>query len=344
MEKREYVEGWPHVAFENPFFHKLGDVFFRLSTTNDEPVLVASLSKNQVILPFPGIKRELQLGEMDPDSAMLELLSDGLKFVKGLRIGDPIPREVLTGEASWSLSERHYKIAYQRIALQLVNWMTKGGEQVMDADQILKLAEDPIVKKKINDAFGEAAEQLGVGRNQKELVIGYVNELAQELAYIEALRERFQRILGMMEKVQGLRRLYGSQRQVAEIADQVARLGMRAVHDFGEKFLEIDAQTGEIIAALKNLENQVNYIRGMRDDLYIRLSAWSDVLRDWSGVIVRASSEKPELLRQTYQFLAPRYMQVDEWVLMTKPLPGGGTALSQVGGGPPKPKGKAMCW
>ena len=309
---------WPRIVFRRPFFSKLENVHFRLSGPDGEPVMVVHFNDNEVLLPFGGIKRELRLEDDDPDAKMLDLLAQSLKYVKGLRMGDPVPREVLTREASWTLSERHITIAYQRIGLQLANWMAGGGDVVSDPEQLLQLAEDPKIKRLINEAFGQAAESLGLGRDLKEEVIHHVKTLAHELAYIEALRDRFRHILMMEDKVVQFRHLFGRERSVWEIADQLARLMARAIADLRNQFDEVDAQTGEIIAVLKNLDNQIAYIRDRRDDLHIRLMAWDDILQEWDRVTVKLGPDKPDLLRRAYKFLAPRYMMVSEWVLMTK--------------------------
>ncbi len=311
----------PRVVFGHSFFSKLEDVCFRLSEQTGEAVMNIRFAKNDISLPIPGIKKELQLKENDADFQMLDQCAQALKFVKGLRLGDPLPRELITREASWDLSQRHATIAYQRIAVQLVNWMTGGEQLITDPDELLQLADDPHIKKNINLAFGEAAERMGLGRDHKEEVVHHVQTLAHELAYIEALRERVRRVEEMYEKIQGLRRLYGRERSVLEVADQVARLCGRALEEFKASFFEVDAQTGEILAVLRNLSSQIAYIRYKRDDLHARLMAWEDILEEWDKVQVKLGQDKPELLRRAYHFLAPRYMMVNEWVLMTRPRP-----------------------
>ena len=246
--------------------------------------------------------------------------------------------------ASWALAPRHKTIAYQRVSLQLVNWMSGTDEMITDPDQLLQLAEDPAIKKSINAAFGEVAERMGYGRDHKESVVKHVEELAEELAYIEALRDRFRRIKMMESKIQELRRLYGRERSVLEIADQVARLGERAVADFNAMFLEVDAQTGEILPVLKNLAAQIPYIRDKRDELHIRLMAWDEILDRWQHVEMRIHRDNPNLLRDTYKFLAPRFMMVQEWVLVTQLHAPGGKAAGQTGAAAGKKMGSTMIW
>lgn len=327
------------MVFDHPFFSKLEDAFFQKSEQSGEVVLTIRFAKNHYSLPFRGILREFKIAEDSADARMLDQVTKALKYVKGLRLGDPLPKEILTREASWELSERHLKIAYQRVSVQLVNWMTGGQDVVTDPEELLQLADDPQIKKTVNKAFGEAAEKLGLGRDHKEEVINHVETLAHELAYIEALRDRFRHVVKMETKIQDLRRLYGRERSVLEIADQVARLGERAVADFQEAFLEVDAQTGEILSVLRNLDSQIAFIRDKRDDIHAKLMAWDDVLTEWDKVEIKMSTDKPDLLRRAYQFLAPRYMAVKEWVLMSKLQGSDGTSgISQVGAADKKPK------
>jgi hypothetical protein len=112
-------------------------------------------------------------------------------------------------------------------------------------------------------------------------------------------------------------------------------------------FLEVDAQTGEILSVLRNLSTQVPYIRDKRDDLYIRLIAWDEILAEWEKAQMKPHPDNPALLRRTYQFLAPRFMMVKEWVLMTKlKQQEGPQTFSHLGAGGPKGQksGQIMRW
>jgi hypothetical protein len=309
--------------------------------------MVGKYVKSDVVLTLKGIAKEFNIDPQSADGWMLEQVGKGLKYVKCLCLGDALPSEILTREASWALSKRHQEIAYQRVSMQLVNWMSGSDTMITDPDELLQIADDPGVKKQISNAFGEAAVKLGYGKDNKEAVIKHVEELAKELAYIEALRDRFRRIKIMDDKIQELRRLYGREKSVLEIADQVARLGQRAVTEFETMFLEADAQTGEILSVLKNLTATVAYIRDVRDDLHIRLMAWDDLLDRWQQAEMKISQHNPVLLRDTYKFLAPRFMMVKEWVLMSKLQEGGSLkAFSQIGAGslPAKKLGGQMRW
>ncbi len=304
------------VNFDHPFFKRMADGMFHLHQRTGEPVMAVQIANNEALLPFAGLKREFALGENDCN--MLDCLAEGLKYVSGLRVGDPLPKEIVTGEATWELSKRHVVIAHQRISMQLVNWLTGVDDLITDPEALMQLAEDPATKKKVNEAFGEAAERLGLGRDNKQEMIKYVEKLSNELAYIEALRDKFGHIEEIDHKVRDLRKLYMRERAVVETIDQVVKLLAIAIDDFSRRFLELDAQTGEILAVLKNLENQVLFIRQKRDELHIRLMAWDDLIKEWKGIDVCVSYHVSNSITRVYQFLAPRFMKVDDWVLMTK--------------------------
>lgn len=305
------------IRFEHKFFGSFEDLYFRL-TESGEAVAVIKLANNEAILAFEGIKREFMLTAQSADGRMLDKIAEGLQYMRGLRPGDPLPKEVLTREASWEPTDRHRRIAHQRLTMQLVTWLTGNEHIFTSVEELMQVADDPQVKKNINLAFAEAAEELGLGRERREEVVRYIEGLAKELAYIEAERDVLVEIKKIDEKLQGLRRIYSADRSMIETTDQVARLSQRALKVFHDYFEQIDAQTGEILAMLKNIENQIDYIRQVRDELHRRLLPWEDFLPIWRTIYVVRSDENTNRIRDIYQFLAPRFMQVNEWVLVTK--------------------------
>jgi len=309
------IEG--EISFEHKFFTSFEDLYFRL-TDSGEPVAVLKLATNEAVLAFDGIKREFGMKEDQHDFKMLDKVAEGLQFVRGLRPGDKLPKEVTTREASWEPQDRHRRIAYQRLTMQLVTWLTGNEHVISNVSELAQVADDPQVKKNIQLAFTEAAEELGLGRENRDEVVRYIETLAKELAYIEALRDTFGEVQKIDEKIQGLRRIYSADRSMIDTTDQVARLSQRALKVFADYFDQVDAQTGEILAMLKNIDNQIDYIRQVRDELFRRLLPWEDILTVWKSVYVVKSEENVTRIRDLYQFLAPRFMQVNEWVLVTK--------------------------
>ncbi|KAA5606860.1 hypothetical protein F1188_02790 [Roseospira marina] len=304
------------VALEHVFFRKVDELYFRLEHGTEVPLALVRLGDEELSLPLSGIQREFQIDPASPDGVMLALLSKGLRFVKGLRVGDPIPKEVTTGDASWEPKEKHRQIAYHRLAMQLLGWLSGDEHVISNPDELLQVAGDPNFRRRVNDAFAEAARALKLPN--KEAVTELIQDLSKELAYIEALRDDFHAIERMQRKTEVLRSLYRDEHSQLETANSLIRLVSLAVTDFAEKFENVDAQTGEIMAALRNLDTVKAYLRKHRNDLRTRLVVWQDLVAKWQDHTMKPGRATEDLMGETYRFLAPRYMPVDEWVMMTR--------------------------
>lgn len=333
------------VALEHVFFRKVDDLYFRLEQNTNQPLAVVTLGDEKLSLPLSGIMREFHIDPNSPDGVMLSLLSKGLKFVKGLRIGDPVPREVTDGEASWTPKEKHRQIAYHRLAMQVLGWLSGDEHVISNPDELLQVAGDPTFRKRVNDAFGEAARALGLP--SKEEVTVKIQDLSTELAYIEALRDEFHAMQRMQRKTEVLRRLYRDEHSQLETANSLIRLVVLAVKEFEEKFETVDAQTGEIMSALKNLDTVKSYLRQHRNDIRVRMVAWDDLIAKWQDHPMKPGGPTEDLMRETYRFLAPRFMPVDEWVMMSKLQTPGKKKIPEIAVRPEKKikyQGGRMSW
>ena len=306
------------ITFNEKFFTAVEGSYFRKSSETGDPVFVLNLGGEEVMLPFPGIRREFKIEEESADDQMLDLVASGLDYVKVLMPGDDLPSELLSGEASWEISDEHRTIAKQRLSMQLVSWMSGEENLITDPQQLLQIADDPNVKEKVNKAFEEAAKAIGLDAGDGEKVIDLIEDLAEELAYIETLRDQFRSVLSMEQKIKRLRTVAAKHRSILDTTSSVAKLISVAVKEFGEEFEMADGQTGEIIAVLKNIAAQKEFIRGTRNSVYRRLVAWDDLLRGWERESGQYTATIPDLLRDTYRFLAPRYMQTDDWLLTSQ--------------------------
>ncbi|TNC94357.1 MAG: hypothetical protein FD119_3273 [Stygiobacter sp.] len=313
----ENAEAGSIVHFNHDFFGSCADLCFRLAETG-EPVAILRLGNHDAVLPLAGIQRQYGIGRDTPDGIMLKKVAEGLKFVREMKRGDALPKEIITRQASWSPKEKHFIIARHRLTMQMVTWVTGAEHIFTSVDELSQIVEDPAVKKNVSRAFSEAARELGIGEERREEVTHLIEQLAGELACIESLRDTFAEVKVINGKVTDLRRIYSSDKGMLGTSDQIARLMQRAIKMFKEKFEEVDAQTGEIMAMLKNIDNQINYIRTVRDDLFCRFSAWEDIIKQWGDVYSVKSSHTTARLHEIYRFLAPRYMQINEWELLGK--------------------------
>lgn len=300
-------------------FTSFGEVTFRRSETDGTPVMIIQLGQREAAVPLRALQREFGIGDETPDGRMLGLIAESLDFVPGLHLGDRLPNEVLTGAASWEPGPNHHDIARSRLKAHLVAWVApdladEGLSQAAsgDAAAARRLDDDPALRRQVQSAFTQAAAFLGLAGTAD--VVAKLDELAGELAYIEALRDlllrRAQHLLARILSV-----LPSGRSDVGRngTLTQVQRLLRLALRQIGQRFAEVDAQTSEVTSALRNLESQQAFIRSNRDPLYRSLRAWDPLLKEWERTPGPDDDAFWTQLVPTYQFLAARYMPVQEW-------------------------------
>jgi len=246
---------------------------------------------------------------------MLDQVVAGLKFVKTIRPGDSIPREILDGTASWSVEDRHIEIAKGRITMQISSWLTGSETIIVDQEALMQLAEDPAIKQRVNAAFSDIAVKLGLPPDRKQEVIDRIDELARELSYIEALRERSGVIKAIGDTVSAFQKIYRRDRTVVEDLSRITNLMKRPLIELNGIFDQIDGMSGEILSLLKNMARQIEFIRESRDELHQRMMLWDDTVVKWSSVVVDRSPENEQLMKEFYRFLAQNFIIEKPWEL-----------------------------
>ena len=300
--------------FEHPGFAALGPLQFRLTNGDYLAALAIRVDGNDVVVPLHAIGPLFGLAPDSADARMLTLIEQALKFVPFLRLGDALPSEVVTGEASWEPSVLNHQVAVTRLQRLLVNWIGSKSASAITPQMLTASLDDPSVRMLLQEAMGRAGAELGIPGGGTA-VAHLIEALAGELAFIEALRERLlDPIRGMVRRLgraSGDPAMSGSRR---ETLLQVTRLGMAALAQVVGRFEDVDGQTCEIVPALRNLERQRSFLRPHRDWLYSMLLAWTPLLRAWDEVPGGAVDEGLwKVIEESYRFLAPRYMAVQEW-------------------------------
>ncbi len=306
------------IKFKSKFFSIVEGTHFIAGAKEGEHYMVTPLSEQTVELTLGGIKRELKLKDTSADGVMLDIVAKSLKFVQRIQIGDKVPSELTTGEASWEITDQHRDIAKKRLTMQLVTWLTGDEEVFSDMKQLEMVADDPLNKAKINDAFIGAARELGIPANESEKVIDLVNDFAEELAYIEALRGQFLRLLVIEKNVAKLNEIYMNDTSINETVSRVRSLSDIAFAAFREDFSMIDLHTKYIIDVLKHMPDKIKTVHKFRDEMYCRFWAWRELIEEWELTPPQRSPGIETLLQTTYTFLAQRFLPQDEWELFTK--------------------------
>ncbi len=302
-----------HFVFEHAVF-RAPDARFVLAS-DGTPSMVLRLADLDAVVPIRSLSSEFALDESG-DAQLLELVIAGLKYVRTIRPGDSIPRELLDGTASWTLEDRHLEIARGRLTLQISSWLTGQEQVISDQMALLQLADDPVIKNRVNEAFGDIAAKLGLPRERKQEVIDKIDQVARELAYVEALRERYRgTILVIRDKILVFMKIYRRDRSIEEELGRIENLIRRPVNEIGGILDQVDAQCGEIIALLRNLDRQIAFIRESRDDLHQRMMLWDEINAKWLPIVPDRSTENEQSMKELYRFLARNFIIEKPWQL-----------------------------
>lgn len=299
-------------VFEHKVF-QLPRVYFAIAGDTGQALFYVGLGMINGALTLDALRAEFDIKHDSADSKLLGIIERSLKFAKKIRPGDSIPREILDGTASWSVEERHHEIAKSRLTYQLATWMSGNESVVADAYQLRKLVEDPEVKKRVVGAFESVAEKLGLGKDKKQEVIDRIDTLAGELAYIEALRERFGAVKAIQDKLNGCARLYNRDRQTVDEISRMQTLIRTPMKDFDKVFKSIQVETSEIVTVLQNLQARIDFIRGVRDELHSTLMKWDEIIALWKDLQMVRSDFHFVAFKKTYQFLAQKYRTGSDW-------------------------------
>jgi hypothetical protein len=301
-----------HFNFQHKIF-SLDRAYFSLTRDTKEPVFHVLLGDLKAALTLPTLRAEFSIASDTGDGQLLDIIERSLRYVKEIRPNDSIPRELLDGSASWSVEDRHRMIAQSRLVVQVSSWLTGEEAVISDVSKLEQLAEDPSTKKRMQDAVGEIAERLGIGRDRKQEVMDKIDLFARELAYIEALRDRYGEVTGIFGKLGKLAKLYRSDKSVSEDIVRVLQLLRTPVAEFAATFGLVDAQTSEIMNILQKYDVQVNFVREMRDDLHFRLRQWDELIAKWAAMELIRSPEVEALIKECYRFAAYHFPQQQSW-------------------------------
>ncbi len=301
-------------VLRNPVFTKLGEARFRRAESDGAPVMVIRLGESFAALPLRSLQREFNIKDDSHDGRMLGKIAESLDFVAGLTVGDPLPREVVTGEASWQASPKHQQIAATKLRLQLLDWLDPAiAAKVGRSESSERLESDPKLRAAVQAAFERAAAELGLPNAQA--VVELVADIAGELAYIEALRDGLLgRVRAMVQRLDGMSNGTLNQDRKSTLA-RIRRLAHLALEQIAGRFAEVDGQTREVLSTLRNAEAHRTFIRSHRDWLYRSSRAWSSILAEWDAASMSGLDDAAwARMNRTYQFLAPRFMPVQEWL------------------------------
>ena len=304
----------------HPVFTHFGEVLFRPAEADGAPVMIFPLGGTSAAIPLRSLQQEFAIGPESQDGRMLGLVVQALDFVAELRPGDPLPLEVLGGGASWQPGTQHQRVAEERLRLQLAGaFGGAAGPSWASAEPqaVLRAAADPGLDARLQSAAAEAAAVLDLPN--ATAVARLLAAAAHELGFVEALRDRLLRRVGvLLARADALAGGTGHNSGAVELLSRVRRLAGIAYDRIRARFVELEARTADVVQVLRDLDGWRRLVCLRRDWLYSSLRAWEGILTAWEGGGIAWCQETWALLRRTYRFLAPRFMPVQEWQLTTR--------------------------
>lgn len=304
-----------HCVLTHHVFSLLPDISFRRAESDGTPVMVVPFGDRTASVPLRSLQREFAIQDDSADGHMLGLIAESLDYVTALRLGDKLPDEVVNGKASWEPGVLHRRRAATRLRLRLLAWLDPSAALAAGKgeDSANRLEADPELRTMVQNAFRKAAEELGLATSEE--LVERVEQLAEEFSYIEALREGLlNRVQAVVTRGTSLGSHLGRKDGLrAEALSRMLCLSGITSSQFLARFEDIDAQTGEIIALLRNPEGQISFVRSNRDSLYRSMRAWEPILVQWEKADFSDDSAIWALVADTYQFLAKRHLPANEW-------------------------------
>ena len=94
---------------------------------------------------------------------------------------------------------------------------------------------------------------------------------------------------------------------------QMQKLFRTPMTEYQTIFDQVDAQSGEILSLMRNLDSQIAFTRKQRDELHTRFMDWEELLVKWVDVTIERSNANEQLIKTTYRFLAQRYLKTNVW-------------------------------
>jgi hypothetical protein len=271
------------------------------------PMFAIDLGDTEGLLAIQALKRQFNIVPGSPDDQMITLAVRSLNYVEEIRPGDNIPNEILTGKASWTIDRRHGEIARKRLELQLLASVDKKPVALSDVKAITEYLAQPEIKAKLREAFRHAAKAMGRREDDHAYVLAQIATYARELAYIEALREWFLQVGSLNKKVPLVANAFSDDKRLKGELIQMQTLLPVAVKEYRTIFSAIDAESGDVIAALAALDKKVAAIREARDKLHNLTLVWKDIVAGWKGFSKEQAPRYLDAAQATYRFLATRH-------------------------------------
>jgi hypothetical protein len=307
--KDQSLDANTHFVFENKVFQVDG-CFFSMTEGTREVIFNIPIGELTGSVRLNSLCSEFGIEKGSSDDRLLALVKAGIPYVRQIRPGDVIPSEVLDGSASWQIDPEHVALAMNRLSMRLVNWLVGSDMDTIDKSAVLAMAEDEEMKTRVNEGLDKAARQI---KRKKAEVLTRFENLAKELAYIEALHDYYASIYKLFARLKAFQKIYADDQNFVQEIERMKQLMKPPVERIKETFDNLDLETMEVLPLIKSYEAKVELIRTSRDQLHLETTIWQELQLLWEGVPDARCDEAKIALQNTYKFLAKNFTVSHSW-------------------------------
>lgn len=301
-----------HFVFDHKIFSVNG-ARFALTGSDHEPALMINVGEHEAAITFSSLCQEFEIEPDSNDQKMLEKVQAGLKYVKDIRPGDTIPRELLDGSASWSIDERHKSRARNRLMFEIAAIGSEGQLNNIPDDlaSFLDLTES---KMWVQSGLDKIGKSIGLGPGRANSVTEMAERISRELAYIEALRDRYICVSQIVGKLKRVASAHHSERHFVDEIQRCIILMGPPVADFRGIFRLADERSRDVVKLLKDIDQNVSFARELRDELHQKMLIWDELIESWEIDVSTPSKVNREAVKFTYRFVAHNFPQKQDWM------------------------------
>ncbi len=283
---------------------------FALTDDGTTPAFHVELGALNAALALNALRLEFGIDPESPDGSLLAIVEKSMRFVKEIRPGDLIPRELLDGTASWSVEERHRLCAKAQTYAKAIG----ATAEIKDAEDVALTAfvENPNTQKRLEQAGAHIAKKIG-NNLDGETVVDRIDSIARELAYIEALHEQCGQILAIVPKISQLSKVYRADRAIVDELSRVRTLLLRPIEFFDGIFAQLGSRQEDIVNSVDHFLEYIDVIREQRDDLHQSMMLWEPILAAWRRIEMTRHTETEAKIAELYRFTARHYLTQSSW-------------------------------
>ena len=283
---------------------------FALSASDHQPVLLMDVGEHAAAITFEALHQEFNLDPEGEDSKLLDLVAQGLKYVRDIRPGDTIPRELLDGSASWSVEDRHRERAKNGFMFRIALLGAPNGGITKAPDNLGAFLESSDGKMFVQSGLDLIGQKIGLGEGRAPTVAQHADQIMRELAYIEGLRERYVHVSRIVDKLDQVAQHHSSERHFVDEIQRCKVLMGPPVKNFRDAFHDVDTRMKQVAETLKAVDEQVVFIRETRDRLHQKMLIWDELIEKWDFKIEGKSKHNRQMVQMTYQFVAQYFRRM----------------------------------